>query len=82
MSYDQKYNLKGDQELNTQDLELEDTTPLKDTSHLKIVRLIMFMRNYGHEQFNSWTSWVIGNSPMIRNVISNGLETQYLRLRT
>ena len=58
------------------------TQGLKDTSHLKIVRLIMFMQNYGHEQLNSWTSCVIGNSPMIRNVISNGLETQYLRVRT
>ncbi|WMV50380.1 hypothetical protein MTR67_043765 [Solanum verrucosum] len=29
---------------------------LRDTSHLKIVRLIGFMRNYGHEQLNSWTS--------------------------
>ena len=27
-------------------------------------------------------SWVACNSPMIKNVISNGLETQYLRLRT
>ena len=58
------------------------THGFKDTSHLKIVRLIMFMRNYGREQLDSWTSWVIGNSLMIRNIISNGLETQYLRLRT
>ena len=28
------------------------TQGLKDTSHLNTVRLIEFMRNYGHEQFN------------------------------
>ncbi|WMV19831.1 hypothetical protein MTR67_013216 [Solanum verrucosum] len=34
------------------------------------------MRNYGHEQPNSRTSWVICNSPMIRNIISKGLELE------
>ncbi|WMV58419.1 hypothetical protein MTR67_051804 [Solanum verrucosum] len=33
------------------------TQGIKATSHLKIDRLIMFMRNYGHEQLNKWTSW-------------------------
>ncbi|WMV57878.1 hypothetical protein MTR67_051263 [Solanum verrucosum] len=33
------------------------TQGLKDTSHLKTVRLIGFMRNHGHEQFNTRTSW-------------------------
>uniref|UniRef100_M1DFH7 Uncharacterized protein n=1 Tax=Solanum tuberosum TaxID=4113 RepID=M1DFH7_SOLTU len=58
------------------------TQGLKDTSHLKTARLIGFMRNYGHEQFNSKTSWVTCNSPMIRIIISEGLGTRYSRLRT
>ncbi|WMV41342.1 hypothetical protein MTR67_034727 [Solanum verrucosum] len=49
---------------------------LKDTSHLQTARLIEFMQNYGHELLNSMTSWVTCNSPMIRNIISKGLELE------
>uniref|UniRef100_M1DI40 Uncharacterized protein n=1 Tax=Solanum tuberosum TaxID=4113 RepID=M1DI40_SOLTU len=50
------------------------TQGLKDTSHLKTVPLIGFMWNYGHEQFNSTTSWVTSDSPMIRNTIPKGIR--------
>ena len=55
------------------------TQGLKDTSHLKTARLIGFMRNYGDEQFNSRTSWVTYNSPMIRNIISKGIRNSILK---
>ena len=58
------------------------TQGLKDTSHLKIVRIIGFIRNYGHEQFNSKTSWITCNSTMIRNINSIGLKTYFSRLRS
>ena len=55
------------------------TQGLKDTSHLKTARLIGFMRNYGHEQFNSKTLWVTCNSPMLRNIISKGIRNSILK---
>ena len=54
------------------------TQELKHTSQLKIIRLIGFMRNYGHEQFNSRNSCVKYNSPMIRNIISKGINKSIL----
>ena len=53
----------------------------EDTSCLKIVQLIGFMQNYEHEILNSRTSWVTCNSPIIRNIISIVIRTQYLELR-
>ena len=55
------------------------TQGLKDTSHLKTVQLIGFMRNYGHEQLNSRASWVTCSSPMIRNNISKGIRNSILK---
>ena len=55
------------------------TQGLKDTSLLNTARPIGFMRNYGHEQFNSRTSWVTDNSLMIRNIISKGIRNSILK---
>ena len=52
------------------------------TSHLKIIQLIGFIWKYGHEQFNSRTSWATWNSHVIRNIISKVLYTYYSILRT
>ena len=58
------------------------TRELKGTSHLKIIQLIGLMWKYGHEQFNSRTSWVTRNTHMITNIISKVLYTYYSRHRT
>jgi len=70
--------------LNSEDssgiMTMNDSTQgLKDTSLLKTARLIGFMRNYGHEQFNSKTLWVTCNSPMLRNIISKGIRNSILK---
>ena len=52
---------------------------LKNTAHLKTVRLMGSMRKYGHEQLNLRTSWVTCNSFIIIVINSNGL-TQDLQL--
>ncbi|WMV09734.1 hypothetical protein MTR67_003119 [Solanum verrucosum] len=55
----------------TQELQCQG---LKDTSHLKTARLIGFMRNYGHEQFNSSTQRCFSKG--IRNSTLKGLELE------
>ncbi|WMV46619.1 hypothetical protein MTR67_040004 [Solanum verrucosum] len=45
-----------------------------DTTHLKIFRLIVFMRNYGHEIFNSSTQRFFSKG--IRNSTLKGLELE------
>ena len=57
------------------------TQGLKATSYFKIVRLIGFMWNYGHELFNSRNSWVLSNSPMVRNIISKGINILILKIQ-
>jgi len=47
---------------------------LKNTSHLKTVRLIIFMRNYEHEIFNSRTQRYFSKG--IRNSTLKGLELE------
>ncbi|WMV40572.1 hypothetical protein MTR67_033957, partial [Solanum verrucosum] len=56
----------------TQYLELKN---FNDTTHFKTVRLIVFMRNYEHEIFNSRTQ--IYFSKRIRNSTLQGLELEY-----
>ena len=55
------------------------TQELKGTFYLKIVPLIGFMKNYRHALVISSTSWVICNSPMIRNIISIGIRISILK---
>ena len=43
-----------DQELSTQDLELEDTTLLKDA------QIMMFMQNYGMKDLDRWSKLQYG----------------------
>ena len=50
------------------------TQGLKDTSHLKTNRLIVFMQNYGHEIFNSRTQRYFSKG--IRNSTLKGLELE------
>uniref|UniRef100_M1DQ48 Uncharacterized protein n=1 Tax=Solanum tuberosum TaxID=4113 RepID=M1DQ48_SOLTU len=55
----------------TQYLELKN---FNDTTHLKIFRLIVSMRNYGHEIFNSSTQRCFSRG--IRNSTLKGLELE------
>ena len=55
------------------------TQGLKDTSHLKTIRLIGFMQDYVDEQFNSRTSWVTCNSIMVRIIISKVIKNFILK---
>ena len=50
------------------------TQGLKDTSHLKTVRLIGSIKNYGHKILNSKN-----NSLIIINITSKGIRNSILR---